>query len=649
MFNKLKDIMEIKFNSLEDILEFYREKLPERVKDYRLDEVGPIMSKGTKEEIEGYLNNKFSFCGLSMDMRDGIDWYGTPNGDLEWNGGFVRQGYFMYLADEYEKTKDEKYAETIINHMIDYIEKMPRYNPEGRPYLEYKKSTWRPFEVAGRAGENWPVALAKIINSESMTAESWGRILLSIYDHADFLSIHHWRTGNHACLEVACLGVISIFYKEFKNSSKWLKYSMDFLMKMWEDEFYEDGYTKEMSGGYHWVAMRSFFALYEVGKNNGYEEIFPEEYINKLYKAGIAEFYQEKPDYSIPITNDSNTLTNRKIQLEKIAKLFDVEEIKYRLTNGSEGVTPSKTSYFYSDTRIGIMRSDWSEKALYMFIDMGDWGTNHMNEDQLNIEVSAYGRNFLANSGRWRYTTSPGITDWLDKAKYFKDTASYNSVLVDGYSQVPGDAKGSMIIKDDYDFVEGIFDAGYGEETSDVDEKLFKETGISNFKKVIVDGIVHKRQAIFVKPYFWIVRDTIISAENEEHEAEQIWHYISGEVKSINNGQYVCTEFEDANLILAQPEGAVVEPTIFKGSEEPFRGWHCPYYDQLKAAPEVAYKNTGKGEVVFHTLIMPVQGKIDELPKFIKLENCEEITYEVSFEGKTHIILAPKSGEWTLK
>ncbi|GAA0178883.1 hypothetical protein SH2C18_18570 [Clostridium sediminicola] len=647
MVNRLNHILEIEFNSLEDILKFYRENLPKRVKDYRLEEVGPIMSKGTKVEIEGYINNVFSFCGLSMDMSNGIDWYGTPNGDLEWNGGFVRQGYFMYLADEYEKTDDEKYAETIINHMLDYIEKMPRYNPEGKPYLEYKKSTWRPFEVAGRVGENWPVALSKIINSKSMTPESWARILLSIYDHADFLSKYHWRTGNHACLEVADLGIVSIFYKEFKNSSKWLKYSIDFLMGMWEEEFYEDGYTKEMSGGYHWVAMRNFFAFYEVGKNNGYEEIFPKKYIDNLYKAGIAEFYQEKPDYSIPITNDSNTSTNRKIQLEKIANAFNVEEIKYRLTDGNEGVAPSENSYFYPETRIGVMRSDWSKKALYMFIDMGDWGTNHMNEDQLNIEVSAYGRNFLANSGRWRYTTSPGITDWLDKAKYFKATASYNSVIVDGYNQVPGNAKGNMIIKDDYDFAEGIFDAGYGTETSQVDEKLLKEKGLITLKEVIVKDVIHKRQAIFVKPYFWIVRDTIIS--EEEHEAEQIWHYISGEVKTVNNGQYVCTEFEDANLILAQPEVNVIKPEIFKGNEEPFRGWHCPYYDQLQEAPEVSYKSKGKGEIVFHTLIFPIQGKIIELPKFNKLENGEEIAYEVSYGGKKHKILAPKSGEWTLK
>jgi len=47
-------------------------------------------------------------------MKDKIDWYAAPEGDLEWNGGFVRQGYFVYLADRYEITGDDKYANAMI-------------------------------------------------------------------------------------------------------------------------------------------------------------------------------------------------------------------------------------------------------------------------------------------------------------------------------------------------------------------------------------------------------------------------------------------------------------------------------------------------------------------------------------------------------
>jgi hypothetical protein len=138
-----------------------------------------------------------------------MDWYAAPNGDLEWNGGLVRHGYFMLLAEEYRKTGKEIYAETVIEHLLDYIERVPPFDPEGKPYLDYKKSTWRPFEVAGRAAETWPEALAKVIQSPAMTPEAWAKILISTHEHAVFLRKHHWKTGNHATLEVAAVGIIS--------------------------------------------------------------------------------------------------------------------------------------------------------------------------------------------------------------------------------------------------------------------------------------------------------------------------------------------------------------------------------------------------------------------------------------------------------
>src|SRR5690606_1446442 len=126
-----------------------------------------VMHHDRPGEADQFVWKIFHLGEHTMDLSAGLDWYATPNGDLEWNGGLVRHGYFMLLAEEYRKTGDEKYAAAIIEHLLDYIEKVPRFDPVGKPYLEYKKSTWRPFEVAGRIAETWPEALAKIIKSKS--------------------------------------------------------------------------------------------------------------------------------------------------------------------------------------------------------------------------------------------------------------------------------------------------------------------------------------------------------------------------------------------------------------------------------------------------------------------------------------------------
>ena len=534
----------------------------------------------------------------------------------------------MLLAKEYEETDDEIYAETIVEHMLHYIENVPPFEPEGKPYLEYKKSTWRPFEVAGRAAETWPEALAKIINSEAMTPEAWGKILYSIHQHAVFLRKHHWKTGNHATLEVAAVGIIAIFYSEFKERAAWLDYAVNFLDGMWTELFAEDGYSKEMSGSYHWVAMRSFFSFYEVACNNGLADIFPKSFRKNLIRTSYAELYQDKPDCSTPISNDSSSLINRRAQLERINKLFNLPEVEHFLAGGKTETTPEHTSYMYPDSRVGIMRSDWTPRANYLYFDMGPWGDNHMNQDQLSVEVSGKGRHFLINGGKWRYTTSDPDAEWMPLAKYFKATESYNCVLVNGYGQTFGDASGSMQIGEDFDFADGLFKAGFGEEIPGRDEKLFRERGLSTQMEDRLPGVSHRRQVFFAKPDFWIIRDTVEGPGVKN--ATQLWHFLEGSLKPLEGeGSGWCTTFLDNNLVLVTKGEGELSSKIYEGQKEPFiAGWHCPYYDQIQPAPELRIEQVATEKVVFHTLLMPVDGIVDSMPEF-------------DFDGQDYLIEAP--------
>lgn len=642
MLNKINEILQTPFTTKTELLEYYRNCLPGRIGDFRLEEVGPIMSIGSSEEINGYLHNSFYFNGLGIDMGNQIDWYGTPNGDLEWNGGFVRHGHFMYLADAYEATQDEKYASAIINQMLDYIRNIKPYEPDGQPYLEYKKSTWRPFEVAGRAAENWPVALAKIIKSSSMTPTAFAEIFYSIYEHAVFLSKHHWRTGNHACLEVAGLGVMSIFYSEFAQARHWRDYSIGFLMQMLDEEFYPDGYTMEMSGAYHWVALRNFFAYYQVALNNKMQYIFPTKYIQVITKAAWAEYYQQKPDFSLPVTNDSNVTTCHKKNLESLACLLPPEVIEYRLSNGTRGTPPPHISYMYDSAHIAVMRSSWQSNAVYGFFDMGDWGTNHMNEDQLCFELSAYGRNLLVNSGRWRYTTSPCV-QWLAQAQYFKTTAAYNSVTCNNLCQMPENASGKMNITDNYDYACGKFSGGYGEDSLNDDEEMLKTKGLTGKKICTVPNATHVREIFFAKPDFFIIRDRI--SGKDVKSAQQIWHTACDNAFVNKNIAY--SNYNDANFIIIQL--TEVKTDTYCGSLKPFKGWHCPKYDDLQKSIEIVYEQATTEEIIFETLIYPINDKVDpnNLPHFSKKSTDETTIYEVSFNGKCKKIAA-YDGDWRL-
>jgi hypothetical protein len=613
------------------------------VGSYHQEEVGPIYHHDEPGEADLFVRKIFHLGEDTLDMSAGLDWYATATGDLEWNGGLVRHGYFMLLANAYEETGREIYAETILEHMLHYIETVPPFEPEGKPYLDYKKSTWRPFEVAGRAGETWPEALGKIINSPALTPEAWARILISIHEHAVFLRKEHWKTGNHATLEVAAIGIVAIFYREFRECDSWLNYAVDFLDGMWPELFAEDGYSREMSGSYHWVAMRSFFSFYEVACNNSFEHLFPAHYRERLIRNSFAELYQAKPDCSTPVSNDSSSSINRRKQLERIHRLFDLPEVGYFLSQGLDGAPPATASYFYPDSRIGIMRSDWTSRANYLYFDMGSWGDNHMNQDQLAVEVSAKGRHFLINGGKWRYTTSDPHADWMPLAKYFKTTASYNCVLVNGYGQVFGDAEGSMLATEQFDYADGVFKAGFGEEVPGRDETLFRERGLSTLMENRLPGVTHRRQVFFARPHGWIVRDTI-EGPGVTH-ADQLWHFFEGPVRPLDtSGATWGTDFPDSNLIVHSLGGEKLKAQLYEGQEKPFfAGWHCPYYDQLRPAPEVRFSTRQAGRIIFHTLLLPVEGPVLEAPHFQYTDN----NYEICLGDLDLRVHAPVDGDWS--
>lgn len=163
MIRQLEEILNLGINDIEDLLTHFRQVLPYRTRGYHQDEIGPIIPENNSKRANEFTERIFTLGNYTMEMKDKINWYATPTGDLEWNGGFVRQGHFVVMANEYQKTGDEKYAKAVIDQMIDYIDNIPVFNPDGKPYLTYKKSTWRPFEAAARVGETWQKHLVKLL------------------------------------------------------------------------------------------------------------------------------------------------------------------------------------------------------------------------------------------------------------------------------------------------------------------------------------------------------------------------------------------------------------------------------------------------------------------------------------------------------
>ena len=82
---------------------------------------------------------------------------------------------------------------------------------------------------------------------------------------------------------------------------------------------------------------------------------------------------------------------------------------------------------------------------------------------------------------------------------------------------------------------------------------------------------------------------------------DRVWHMTGGHVERVGN---ICfSTFTDANFVMVQLGNPEIE--LFRGSKEPFKGWNCPAYDHMVAAPEINASLYGR-QAVFETLVLPV-------------------------------------------
>jgi hypothetical protein len=652
LLQRVNALVETPFSSLEACLAHYRDVLPGRVGDYHQEEVGPVYHHDAPGEADLFVRKIFHLGEDTLDMTSGLDWYATASGDLEWNGGLVRHGYFMLLAAEYEKTGRELYAETIIEHILHYIENVPVFDPAGKPYLEYKKSTWRPFEAAGRAAETWPEALARIIRSPAVTAEAWARD--PAFQSTSTLSFCARSIGRPAItqpLKWPLSALSRCFYQRIlRTPTPGLNYAVEFLDGMWPDLFRTPtaihGRCRAATTG--WPCAVSSVSTKSPATTASGGPLSRSATANVSSGTVYAELYQDKPDLFDP---DQQRLQQLPDQPERTTGAdpsncypFAGGRVFSEQRQGSAPGTGNPLLFSILIPGSGSCAATGRPQASYLFFDMGPWGDNHMNQDQLSVEVSALGRNFLINGGKWRYTTSDPSADWMPLAKYFKATASYNCVLVNGYGQVFGDAEGRMVTNEHFDYADGLFEAGFGEEVPGRDETLFRERGLSTQMENRLPGVTHRRQVFFIKPHAWIVRDTI-EGPGLTH-ADQLWHFFEGPVRSLDEaGSIWATDFADSNLVVQFHDTASGESRLYEGQKTPFfAGWHCPYYDQLRPAPEVRRSIRATGRIVFHTLLLPVKGPVTEVPEFRMTDQAYDVDCgELSFR-----VHAPDDGDWSL-
>jgi hypothetical protein len=543
---------------------------------------------------------------IPVTFKGKIDWTYIPSEDPEWTYMLNMHRFFIPLGQAYLLTGDERYAKAFCDLLLDWINSNSKQSNSAT-------LTWRTID-AGIRSSNWIKAYDYFKNSPHFTTEIFEKLLLSLYEHAEYLAskFSNWKAiSNWGVIENKALFELSVFLNEFSQAGIWQTLSLERLKKTARLQIMNDGMHWEQSPMYHNEVLLCYLTTVHLSQNNGID-IDP-LIIEATKKMAYADVFMAKPNHHQPMKGDSDSFDLRDI-ITRAAILLRDPRLKFRgfpvidfenlWEYGLEGIDiynklpaekPKELSFGFEDSGNFFMRSGWEEDALYLYFHCGQLGGGHGHADLFHIDVNAYGKEFLTDRGRFNYSDSYPLRREL------KSAMAHNTSLVDGV-----------------EFTECIDTWGFGRIAAPL---MTKWTSNEHFDYVegSHDGYLHlddpvytRRRIVFVKPYYWLLVDEFDC--KGEHTFSQSFHFSPGEIE-LNESTKSCftKNRNEANLHLI-PINSTPLTSVMKDGNISYE------YNQFEKSKCVQYEVKSTGPTALMQLIYPQRAGDKALPTVTTVE-----------------------------
>ncbi len=504
---------------------------------------------------ERIMTGRMISCGFEYQFPNGvIDWEHNPtdNGLKEWTWQLSRHHEWRCLAHCYRETGDEKYTEAYKKFFYSWIEQAicPESARGGDTHC------WRTLEAGLRMVKIWHYTFFSFLRSPLIDDHFIATYMKSIWEHGYRLrpstSVANWLTS-----ELTGLAHIGILYPFLKQAEEWKQYALRRLDEEIDLQFYPDGFHYELTTGYHGVVTANYRYLLDIA--GAMDEKLPEglfkkfEVMYELFPKVVA------PDLKTPALNDGGR-ASAEAGCKDGAKYFPHrEDYRYFATRGAEGKLPDYTSAALPYSGMAAMRTDWSPKAVWFFMESAPYGRGHQHEDKLNVNMFAYGKDVLSDPGSYSYDSS-------EMRKFILDTRSHNCALVNGegqrrrktYRWVNEQIRERSNLRwnftEAYDTVSGEYNEGFGEALMPVTHKR----KVIFFKKGIADS----------KP-FAVVIDRLSSDDGVEREFA-VSYQMNVQPYTVDGCTYTADHGDGVTFSII----GAVEPKVIVAQTEPiYIGW----------------------------------------------------------------------------
>lgn len=573
-----------------------KDKLIEYVRENNKKEVEEIIKKADR-----FMAGRIIFdmkwdmerCNKEYIFKDEIDWTVNPFGDEEWIYMLNRHKHILLYAQAYLITNDEKYSDRIKKEIKHWIINV-------KPTKESK--AFRTIEVGIRL-RNWIKVIEIIINSDKFDYEFLEMILISIKEQIDFILQNKREDrilSNWVVMEHVGVFIAASFFKELKNSSKYIDISQEMIRRSLDIQILNDGLHWEQSYMYHNEIVNCIMDMVIVGKRSNVE--IDSSILYKMKKALNATLNISDPNMMQINYGDSDYEDLRDI-LCLGSILLKEKELKYNINEipietifefGYEGIDifnkleandKKLKSKAFTDAGNYIIRDTSDEKDIFTFFKCGPLGSGHGHYDLLHVGINYKGEEVLSDSGRYSYREDEKLRNILKGSKSHNTLTVDNKEFNESYGSW-GSKKIANYIKREHKF------SNLGS---------FVEGAHTGYKDILLN-----RKVIYINSGIWILSDEFFAKDT--HNFESRFNFNKPNLRVENNrfvyymecGKKVYLESLD-NLNLKIENTAI-----------------SPEYNSIYESQRCIFEKYKEGDCFFNIIIHNSDAKVKDL-KYIPI------------------------------
>lgn len=536
-----------------------------------------------------------------------LDWDTNPHKDREWLWQLHRFSWHLSLALEYASSGDERYAREWVFEIRSWIAHMHR------PENANRHPGWRSLDTALRLRQ-WACVLEFFLLSPTLDSETLVDFIYSMNVHSQRIRECCERARNRT----GELGNWDIFhtegllwgaavFPERRASKEELQLAARLFVEFQKRVLLDDGVINEFIPSYHSAYPGQFLRLVTVARRLDLPVEIPQEYFELLEKSINAMVVWSHPDGTSPVFGDAwlGDRDGNRRWLKRFLREFDRPDWEWFASKGAAGRAPDVLIQELPTAGYHTMRSDWTEKALFIVVKNSNTTRfGHNQADNLTFELSAFGERLMTDSGCFNYSGEP---EWR---AYFRSPGVHQLTTL---NDLPILSRGRKVGQRSF-LAEGKRPAA---------EELILENEP-------VEGLIHRRTFQLIDGRFFVILDELSGAASGE--LRQHFQFLPGDwrLDVVQNAAWT-KHPQNANLLLVGAKSPGAEISL-----EEEEGWISTRYMQKERRPAFAFVQTKKENEIrrFATALYPVSRGESAEPRGLTFSLDENLAWSLELNGK---------------